>query len=205
MHKLRILLGYSDFYLLLCKIKNIQNRIMNILNTYQEQRLKEVLLYILDRTGSISYYKLMKILFCAERHNLILWGDQITDLKFEAREHGPVPVSLYNQICCQKNNRTSHISDIINLVDEYHVDALRKPNMDYISASDVTSLDYGIDEIAGMDYAEIERYLHDAVYDRLSSSENRFYTQKDIAESGKASKEALERIAYQNSLSRALS
>ena len=178
---------------------------MNILNTYQEQRLKEVLLYILDRTGSISYYKLMKMVFCAERQNLILWGDQITDLKFEAREHGPVPVSLYNQIRYQKKNGTSHISDIINLVDEYHVDALRKPDMDYISASDVTSLDYGIEEIAGMDYAEIERYLHDAVYDRLNSSENKFYTQLDIAESGKASKEVLERIAYQNSLSRALS
>lgn len=178
---------------------------MSILDTYQGQRLKEVLLYILDRTGCISYYKLMKMMFCAERQNLILWGDQITGLKFEAREHGPVPITLYNQIRCQKKNGTSHISDVIVLVDEYNVAALRKPNMEYISKSDVASLNYGIEEIAGMDYAEIERYLHDAVYDRLNSTENKFYTQQDIAESGKASKEVLERIAYQDRLSRALS
>ncbi len=200
-----ILLGYSDYYLLLCKAKNIRNRIMNVFNTYQEQKLKEVLLYILGKTGNISYYKLMKMIFCAERRNLILWGEQITNLKYEAREHGPVPVSLYKEICNQKKNGTSRISDIINLIDGYCVYASRKPNMDYISASDVESLDYGIEEIAKMDYKEIETYLHDDVYTRLSSSKNKLYSQKDIAESGNASKEVLEWIVYQNRLSRALS
>ena len=178
---------------------------MNVLNTYQEQKFKEILLYILDKTGSISYYKLMKLMFCAERQNLILWGEQITNLKYEAREHGPVPVSLYKEICNQKNNGTSRISDIINLVGEYNVCALRKPNMDYISASDVESLDYAIEEIAKMDYKEIETYLHDAVYTRLNSLKNKMYSQRDIAESGNAPKEVLEWIVYQNSVSRALS
>lgn len=205
MYNLIILLGYSEYYLLLCIAKNIRNRIMNVLNTYQEQKFKEILLYILDKTGSISYYKLMKLMFCAERQNLILWGEQITNLKYEAREHGPVPVSLYKEICNQKNNGTSRISDIINLVGEYNVCALRKPNMDYISASDVESLDYAIEEIAKMDYKEIETYLHDAVYTRLNSLKNKMYSQRDIAESGNAPKEVLEWIVYQNSLSRALS
>ena len=77
--------------------------------------------------------------------------------------------------------------------------------MDYISASDVESLDYAIEEIAKMDYKEIETYLHDAVYSRLNSSKDKMYSQRDIAESGNASKEVLEWIVYQNSLSRALS
>ena len=67
-------------------------------NILENQKIKEVILYILSQTGCTSYYNLMKIMFCAERRNLTMWGDPITNLEYYARKHGPVPLSVYYKI-----------------------------------------------------------------------------------------------------------
>lgn len=177
----------------------------NLFVAYQHQKIKEVILYILNKTGDISYYMLMKILFCAERANLLKWGEQITDLKFYARDHGPVPSSLYTHICNHKKGIESNCSDIFQFVDDYNIHPQRKANLDYLSQSDIESLDMGIEELAGMNYKEVEAYLHDDIYNRIISAGGiKKYSQIDIAESGKASEVALDRIANQQKLSRAL-
>lgn len=177
----------------------------NVFLKYQRQKLKEVILYVLNKTGSVSYYMLMKILFCAERANLIKWGDQMTDLKFYALEHGPVPFPLYNFICNQKKGDGNSFSDIFQFEDEYNIHPQREADFQYLSKSDIESLDMGIEELAGKNYKEVEDYLHDDIYRRIISAGGlKKYSQIDIAESGKASKVALDRIAYQQKLSHAL-
>lgn len=177
----------------------------NLYVTYQHQKLKEVILYILNKTGDISYYMLMKILFCVERVNLLKWGEQMTALNFYAREHGPVPSSLYHHICNQKVGKESRFDDVFLFVGEYNIHPQREADMQYLSQSDIESLDMGIEELLGKNYKEVEAYLHDEIYNRIvSAGGSKKYTQIDIAESGKASKVALDRIAYQQTLSRAL-
>lgn len=178
----------------------------NLFVKYQCQKLKEVILYVLNKTGDISYYMLMKILFCAERTNLIKWGEQMTDLKFYAREHGPVPSPLYNHICDHKKGDASEFADIFQFIDEYNIHPLRDFDAEYLSQSDIESLDMGIKELAGKNYKEVEAYLHDEIYKRIKSAGgSKKYSQLDIAASGDASKVALDRIAYQQNLSCALS
>ena len=71
------------------------------------RRLQMILIICLayEKQGRFLYcsdnrikYQLMKILFCPERVNLVACGDQITDLKFQAGKHGPVPYELYSEI-----------------------------------------------------------------------------------------------------------
>ena len=44
---------------------------MSVYQQYQNQKVKEVMLYILSKTGDIGYFRLMKIMFCADRQNLL--------------------------------------------------------------------------------------------------------------------------------------
>ena len=54
-----------------------------IIENYNLQKVKEVMLYILNEMGDIDYYKLMKTVFCADRNNLMLWGEPITNLVYK--------------------------------------------------------------------------------------------------------------------------
>lgn len=177
----------------------------NILKNYENQKIKEVILYILSQKGVISYFELMKIMFCAERRNLIKWGDPVTSLQYYARKHGPVPLSVYYKIKQEKKGEASDLSDTLSMVDEFKVKANRLPNMDYISVSDKESIDYAIKELSGMDYKEIESYLHESVYERIYATYRKHYSHTDMALTDGASKQALSLINENDNIAKALS
>ena len=176
-----------------------------ILKNYESQKIKEVILYILSQTGIISYFNLMKIMFCAERRNLIRWGDPITKLQYYARKHGPVPLSVYYKIKQEKKGEPSDLSDIISMISEFDVRAKRDPDMKYLSVSDKESIDYAINELKGKDYKEIERYLHESVYDRVYATNRKHYTHIDMALTDGASEQILSMIKENDNIAKALS
>lgn len=176
----------------------------NIYQKFKKDKLKEVILYILEKTGDISYYQLMKILFCSERVNLVACGDQITDLKFKARQHGPVPNELYSEITKAQDGNDSDLNGIVEIMDKYTLHALRKSNRDYLSVTDMESIDKGINELNGKTYEEVESYLHDDVYNRVMKSKRRVYSLIDIAESGNASDSMKNYILENQSISMSL-
>lgn len=146
----------------------------------------------------------MKILFCPERVNLVACGDQITDLKFQAGKHGPVPYELYSEITKAQNGNGSELNGIVVIKDKYTLHALRKSNRDYLSVTDMDSIDKVINELNGKKYDEVESYLHDDVYKRVMKSKRRVYSLIDIAESGNASDSMKNYILENQSLSMSL-
>lgn len=147
----------------------------------------------------------MKIMFCAERRNLIKWGDPITNLQYYARKHGPVPLSIYYKIKQEKKGERSDLSEILSMVGEFNVQSKREPDMDYLSTTDKESLDYAINELKGMDYKKIESYLHESVYDRVYATNRKHYTHVDMALTSGASKQAIAMIMENDNISSALS
>ena len=93
----------------------------NIYQKFKKDKLKEVILYILEKTGDRIKYQLMKILFCPERVNLVACGDQITDLKFQAGKHGPVPYELYSEITKAQNGNGSELNGIVVIKDKLYM------------------------------------------------------------------------------------
>ncbi len=176
----------------------------NFYQRYKKEKLKEVVLYILEKTGDISYYKLMKILYCSERANIVNYGDQITDVKFYARQHGPVPNELYSEITKAQNDDDNDLKDIVRIMDKYTIHPLRKSNRDYLSLSDMESLDKGVAELEGKTYDEVESYLHDGVYHNIMKRKRRIYSLTDIAKSGNASDSMLNQILENRSISMSL-
>lgn len=177
---------------------------MNSLRKYEIDKLKQVVLYILNKTQGIAYYDLMKMIFCADRYNLLKWGDMVTSQHYAPLPHGPVPSELYTQIEKMQQGNENFLDGIVRLTDKYTVEALVPSDEDYLSESDKEALDAGIKEVQDMGgYENIEKTLHDAVYNRLKAA-RKPYSEEDIAESGNASEEQIARIRYEESLSHAL-
>lgn len=172
--------------------------IMDI-KSYNTQKIKEVLLYILQETGVISYYMLMKLLYIAERKHLAKWGTMITSSNFYAFKHGPVPTRIYYAICSGKNTKESFLSDIIETVGDYDVKPLREPNKDYLSKSDIESLDSSIRDNKDKDYSEIEAIVHDKYYKQAfkRKGKDRRMSIDEIARSGGADDDMLSYIHSQ--------
>ena len=177
----------------------------NLYQEYQSQKIKEVILYVLSKTGSIGYFRLMKTLFCADRQNLLKWGDQITCLDYYARMHGPVPATVFDNIVSVYQGVKSDYSDIVSVKGNYVVRANRLPNMDYLSETDIDSIDKAIDELKGKNRDQIEQYLHESVYKRILATKGQHYSLTDIAESGGASDNVITNINNQERLLKALS
>jgi len=109
---------------------------------YEEQKIKEVLLYILEKTGVVDYYHLMKILYLAERQHLAKWGERITIDDYYALPHGPVPTRIYDALKSVKEGKSGFLSDIVAVSsDTPFVTALREADMGYLSKSEVDALD----------------------------------------------------------------
>ena len=81
---------------------------------------------------------------------------------------------------------------------------MRKSNRDYLSVTDMDSIDKVINELNGKKYDEVESYLHDDVYKRVMKSKRRVYSLIDIAESGNASDSMKNYILDNQSLSMSL-
>lgn len=73
------------------------------MTSFDKQRIIEVVLYILNKTGGIDYYHLFKILYFANQRSLVEWGQLMITDKFCALPHGPVPTELYNTIKGQQS------------------------------------------------------------------------------------------------------
>lgn len=176
-----------------------------ILNDYYLQTVKEVMLYILGKTGDIGYFRLMKTIFCADRQNLLRWGDPMTNLNYYARKHGPVPTMVYDGLVAIYHGEKSCFSDIVTVKGNLQVHPMRQPNLEYLAKTDQESIDKAIEELRGKNRTQIEEYLHESVYKRIFATKGQHYSLVDIAMSAKASKKIIANIREEELIRKALS
>ena len=125
---------------------------------FEQQRIIEIVLYILNKTGGMDYYHLFKILYFANQRSLVDWGQLMIADKFCALPHGPVPTILYSTIQGQKSV-LSKMKDDVYVVD-YYLLSKREPDMDYLSQYDKDTLDLCISKYGKMSFKELERTSH---------------------------------------------
>lgn len=88
---------------------------------FEQQRIIEIVLYILNKTGGMDYYHLFKILYFANQRSLVDWGQLMIADKFCALPHGPVPTILYSTIqgqkrCSFKNERRCLCRRLLSII-----------------------------------------------------------------------------------------
>ena len=178
---------------------------------FDNKRIGEIILYILGKGELLSQYYVYKILYFAERKHLARWGCGILPGEFHAWEKGPVPKKIYGGIKHFKEG--NHPIDIVlrKVIDRTDRDmgdyliALRKPDMDFISQSEVEALDESYAENVGLTVGELMNKSHDSAWTKARAKGNdEVMPSIDMAEVEGVSSDLLEYIAESEAVRAAL-
>lgn len=116
------------------------------------QKAVEAVLWIIEN-GESNMYNIWKILFSAEKYHLNKYGRPITGDKYMAMEHGTVPSWLYDTAKLRKQG-VGFYRDGNSLFAE------RTPFLEYLSKSDISALEHGLHDYAGLPFAEVRNKNH---------------------------------------------
>lgn len=137
---------------------------------YEQIKLIQIALYVLQKTGGIDYYHLFKILYFAELKHLGKWGTRITSDKFYALDYGPVPTYLYDVVKGRDVSNTDLLklfSDNIRFAGKDAPNVLLpkvEANMSYISKSEIEALDVSIEENVHLTFSQLKDKSHDSAW-----------------------------------------
>jgi len=124
----------------------------------------EVLLYVSNRIKNKNIYWLLKAPYFADKHHLEIAGRPICGDHYIAMDKGPVPSGLYDIVKDVRDNR--RISPFVAKAKKaFEVQgtrfiARRDANLEYLSKSDIESLDKAIAEIGHLSFAALKAKSH---------------------------------------------
>jgi len=137
---------------------------MDLLN-YEQQKSIEAIIYIAQKIENVDYYKVLKLLYFADKEHLINYGRTITGDTYYRLEHGPCPTNNYDLIKSRKSTLfTKKLNTDFDVETKHSIVALREPNLDYLSESDIECLNNVITNIGVKGFAEIKELSHDIAY-----------------------------------------
>jgi uncharacterized phage-associated protein len=113
----------------------------------------------ISKYGYVDKYATLKILYFAEKKHLSIYGRLITDDKFAALNYGPVPSNSYDIL-----DNPLFYGEYFDIVDNKKFTVKTKPNLDYLSESDIECLIEAISENKDLDFQSLMIKSHDAAY-----------------------------------------
>lgn len=147
------------------------------MTTYDKQKLTEAVVYILNKTGSIGYYHIFKILYFANAEMLAKFGKPLVADKFYALQDGPVPTMLFDCLKGYGWRGESELDSLLSSAVErgwgdayYIVSPKREPKMEFLSKADTQALDDSINEHLHMGYQQLREKSHGAEWERAYNS-----------------------------------
>lgn len=167
---------------------------------FEIERLTEMVVYILNVTKGLDYYKIFKILYFAEREHLSRYGMSMVDDKFVAMQYGPVPTELYDAFK-NKCNFVDCFGDFyasVRAIDggsaEHVYEALRNADLDYLSKSEIECLDKSIKENMHLSFDELVNKSHDSAWEKAVNGGGtfKFISSRDMAVAGDATSDVLD-------------
>lgn len=182
------------------------------MSEFEQRKLKEMVLYLLNATGGLDYYRVFKLLYFAERDHLARWGHKMIGDDFCALDYGPVPTQLYDAIKglnAEKTNLASVLHQDIVFASEdarYVLMPKRVADMGYISESEKEMLDKSINENASLSFEDLLKKSHDIAWkDAYDKKKSGKISIVKMAEAVFADEKTIEYIIEQLELEEALS
>lgn len=179
---------------------------------YEQIKLIQIALYVLQKTGGIDYYHLFKILYFAELKHLEKWGARITSDSFYALDYGPVPTYLYDVVKGVDIPNTDLLklfSDNVQFAGKDAPNVLlpkAEVNMNYISQSEIEALNASIEENAHLTFSQLKNKSHDSAwYEAYNQTGSKAISSISMAKASGADEATLEYIKEQIELEDALS
>jgi len=127
---------------------------------FSEEKVTHMASYLLiKRGGKMSYMKLLKLLYLAERESLLKWGETMSGDKFVSMPHGPVMSSTYNLM----QNRDTVWNDFIDSEANCEVSIKNdviEDDLDELSIAEIKILTSIFDQFGSMGRWEVVDYTH---------------------------------------------
>lgn len=148
------------------------------MTNFDSEKLTELVLYVLGKTGGVDFYHAFKILYFAEMKHLAKWGSGIVPDEFCALKYGPVPTRLYDALKELNHPRMTfaeELSEVVQFAGEDAPNVLlpkREANMRYLSPSEIEALDQSIDENKSLTFGQLMRKSHDEAWDEANRCVN---------------------------------
>jgi uncharacterized phage-associated protein len=130
-----------------------------------DEKTTAALLYVVSKLGKekSEMHSIFKALYFADRKHLANYGRMIINDKYIAMDNGPVPSLIYDG-CKKSRSSGENFCDMFIMNGRMHIQALKDPDLDELSSSDIECLDAGITEVKNMNYAERTKNSHDSAY-----------------------------------------
>ena len=122
----------------------------------------EALLYVLSKRKTLNLYNAIKIIFEADKVHLNLHGRPVTGDTYIKMEYGTVPSSIYDMIKGDPAGLAALELKAypFKVEDAYYLKALRKPDLDVLSESDIEALDKGIKKYLNLTFSQVKDVNH---------------------------------------------
>ena len=126
----------------------------------------ETLVWVANERQGVDFFHIVKILYYADKQHLQKYARPILGDTYIKMEHGPVPSGIYDLL--KKNpfldpETLSAIAKGITVDmegDVPRVMALREPNLDVFSGTDLTCLRESVEKYANMSVSKLRRLTH---------------------------------------------
>lgn len=146
----------------------------------------QAILYILDKMGgSCDIHKICKILYFADQHHLSLYSRSITGDSYIAMQYGPVPSRVDDILKAvrgdsyfSKPEYTEDLSSAFAFVNKYIIKAKKRPDLDYLSDTDIECLDKSVALCRNKSFGELTEFSHGMAW--TSTQRDRTMSVKDI-------------------------
>lgn len=120
------------------------------------------LLYVVGSLIKADSHKVYKILYFADQKHLVKYGRPIIGDTYNKLEYGPVPSYLRNIV----DANIEEYNESIAKFNGYFLKALDKPNLDYLSESDIECINESIRENKDLDFGTLTDKSHDEAYEK---------------------------------------
>lgn len=191
--------------------RNFAEKYNKKMDRFNKERLVEIVLYVLNKTGELDYYTLLKTIYFAELKHLAKWGQRITTDDVCAMPYGPVLSHLLDAI--KGDPREQELSAMLRSAFKFASEdasnvmlPLRQANEDYLSKSEKEALDESIRENANLSFEQLKNKSHDTVWYRNyhEGKGKKIISTLDMAISAHASEAMVEYIQENLEIERAL-
>ena len=128
---------------------------------FSEEKVTHMASYLLmKRGGRMSYMKLIKLLYLAERKALAKWGESMSGDKFVSMPYGPVMSNTYGLIQTESKIWDSFIKSEANKEISL-ASGISEDDLDELSRSELRILDDIFSEFGHLSRWDLVEYTHD--------------------------------------------
>lgn len=133
----------------------------------------EAIVYVASKTPAPGFHKIAKIFYFADKLHLERFGSMFSNDIYIAMENGPVPSQIYNLMkyaggrSVPAANAVASVRDAIS-VNGYSVKAIRSPDCDYLSQSEIECLDEVIASHGRKSFGQLTDESHDSAWGSVS-------------------------------------